>query len=98
MGKIMAFEKPKKRTKFQGIKIPDVITRQRTEVEEVLEDGTKVIKPKYITINLSKKVNETAKTLKMQNTAAMEARLDEIFEEKKAEMAKEVAKAKKNLQ
>lgn len=77
--------------------IPEIIVKRKTEKETVEADGTRIIKPSYRLVNITKKINETAKTLKTASTAELEARLDEVFEVKKAELQKTIQEEKAKL-
>lgn len=90
MERIQAIPKPKKITKYKKRAYPDIIIEQVQHVEKIEKDGTRIIKPVKKKINITKKVNATAKLIKRETTADIEAKLDEVFEQKKAEMVAEI--------
>lgn len=90
MERIQATMKPKKATKYKKRTYPDIIVEQVQYVEKIEKDGSRIIKPIKKKINITKKVNATAKLIKRETTADIEAKLDEVFEQKKAEMVAEI--------
>lgn len=65
--------------------IPDTIVTNYIEVEEY-QGNTKITKRIPVRVNLTKKINATAKLIKKESVQDIEAKLDEVFEIKKAEL------------
>lgn len=57
----------------------DTIIIKFTEVEEVKENGERVIKLQETRVNVTKKVNETAKLILQQSAVEKLAELEKIF-------------------
>lgn len=76
---------------------PDIIVESYRTEEENYKDGTRVIKRVPVRVNLTKKINATAKLIKKESVSDIEAKLDEVFEVKKAEITKTLENEKAKL-
>lgn len=57
----------------------DIIVTKTIDVEEEKEDGTKIIKKQKTKVNITKKVNETAKLIKNKSAEEKLAELEKVF-------------------
>lgn len=76
--------------------IPDIIVTNYREEEEY-EGDTKIIKRVPVSVNLTKKINATAKLIKKESVQDIEAKLDEVFEVKKMELEATLKNTKAQL-
>ena len=57
----------------------DIIVTKTIDVEEEKEDGTRIIKKQKTKVNITKKVNETAKLIKNKTAEEKLAELEKVF-------------------
>lgn len=76
--------------------IPDTIVTSYVEEEEYQGD-TKITKRIPVRVNLTKKINATAKLIKKESIQDIESKLDEVFEIKKAELEANLKNTKEQI-